>query len=211
MANRRATRPIRKPPDQYHHGDLRRALVQAAVRTIQSHGIEGLTLRAVGEDLGVSRSALYRHYADKGALLAAVAADGFRTLHQSLTSAWEGAGKGRPGFDAMGVAYVHFALANPLHYRVMFGGGFELDFTDADLARDGATAFQVLVDAIVEQQRAGLVRADDPRLVADFVWAQVHGLAMLGIDGPLRKQGVDLDVLIRFAVDRLSTGIGVGS
>jgi AcrR family transcriptional regulator len=211
MANKRATRPVRKPPDQYHHGDLRRALVQAAVRTIQRQGVDGLTLRAVGEDLGVSRSALYRHFADKGALLAAVAAEGFRTLHRNLTSAWEGAGKGRPGFDAMGAAYVHFAFENPLHYRVMFGGGFDLDFTDPDLARDGAAAFQVLVDAIVEQQKAGLVRADDPLLVANFVWAQVHGLAMLGIDGTLRKQGVDLDVLIRFAVERLSTGISVDS
>ena len=210
MASKRAALPTRKPPDQYHHGDLRRALLQAAVRTIQRHGVEGLTLRAVGDDLGVSRSALYRHFADKRALLAAVAAEGFRALHLGLRQAWEGAGRGRPGFDAMGIAYVRFALDNPLHYRVMFGSGCELDADDADLAREGAAAFQVLVEAIVEQQRAGLVRADDAQRLAHFIWAQVHGVSMLAIDGPLSKMGVDLEQLTRFAVERLRTGIAAG-
>ena len=67
----RATTPARKRADRYHHGDLRRALLQAAVRTIRSHGVDGLTLRGVGSTLGVSRTALYRHFTDKAALLAA--------------------------------------------------------------------------------------------------------------------------------------------
>src|SRR5688572_10368039 len=122
----RPTKPAKKPKDQYHHGDLRRALLQAALRTIQKHGFAALTLRAVGDELGVSRTALYRHFADKSALLTAVAAEGFRMLRVQLSEAWEGKGRGLPGFDAMGEAYVRFALEHPWHYRVMFGGGFEL-------------------------------------------------------------------------------------
>src|SRR6185295_18921695 len=124
MAHARA-RLARKPADQYHHGDLRRALLQAALRTIQKQGVHALTLRAVGEELGVSRSALYRHFADKAALLTVVAREGFRMLRLELEGAWERAGKGRAGFDAMGEAYVRFAVAEPAHYRVMFGSGFD--------------------------------------------------------------------------------------
>ena len=104
---RRPVRPVRRRPDRYHHGDLRRALLLEAVRTIHAEGAAALTLRDVGDRLGVSRTALYRHFADKQALLDEVAAEGFRMLRTALHEAW-GRG-GRAGFDAMGVAYVHFA------------------------------------------------------------------------------------------------------
>src|SRR5262245_37996203 len=201
-------RPAKKPKDQYHHGDLRRALLQAAVRTIQKHGFDALTLRAVGDELGVSRSALYRHFADKSALLTAVAAEGFRKLRLDLLAAWEGAGKGLAGFDAMGESYVRFAIANPWHYRVMFGGGFELDANDAELIEEGDGAFGVLLAALVEQQGQGLVRKDDPQTQANFVWALVHGIAMLAIDGNFEHQGADVSTLASYAVGRLRTGIG---
>src|SRR5262245_54089083 len=128
-----ARRPRRKRPDRYHHGDLRRALLEQAVRTIHAHGVDGLTLRAVGESLGVSRTALYRHFADKSALLAAVAAQGFRTLRTKLTAAWTEGGGGRQGFAAMAGAYIQFALAQPSHYRVMFGGVVDHSLRDPEL------------------------------------------------------------------------------
>jgi len=209
MASQRVPRPPRKPADQYHHGDLRRALLQAAVRTIQKNGVESLTLRAVGEELGVSRSALYRHFADKAALLGAVAAEGFRMLRLELLGAWERGGKGQRGFEAMGEAYVRFALQNPWHYRMMFASGFDADASDPALVEDGTNAFQVLVDALVEQQRQGLVRRDDPQALANFIWALVHGIAMLALDGPLQHKGVDVEALTRYAVERLRTGIAV--
>src|SRR5918994_6836440 len=105
MAARRTPRRLRRAPDRYHHGDLRRALLEEAARTIEHEGVGGLTLRAVGERLGVSRTALYRHFTDKAALLSAVARDGFRMLRLALVDAWEQGGGGRPGFDAMGLAY----------------------------------------------------------------------------------------------------------
>src|SRR5262245_10989842 len=121
MARRAPAAPARKRADRYHHGDLRRALLQTAVRTIQRHGVDGLTLRGVGGALGVSRTALYRHFTDKAALLAAVAAEGFRMLREQLAHAWEDGGRGLRGFEGMGAAYVRFAVAHPSHYRVMFG------------------------------------------------------------------------------------------
>jgi AcrR family transcriptional regulator len=169
----------------YHHGDLRRALLDEALRTIQTQGVEHLTLRTVGAKLGVSRSALYRHFADKQSLLATVGKEGFGKLRQALADAWEVNGHGRIGFDAMHRAYVQFAVAHPSHYRVMFGGFIESAAKDDQFISEASGAFQVLLDALVEQQNAGDIRRDDPVLMARFVWALVHGTALLFIDGQL--------------------------
>jgi len=198
-------RSSRKPRDRYHHGDLRRALLDEALRTIQDDGVEALTLRTIGVRLGVSRTALYRHFTDKRALLSAVATEGFRLLTERLLDAW-GAG-GVRGFNAMGVAYIRFAMANGSHYRVMFGGFVGDQPRDEDLMRESTAAFQALVDAIVALQRNGAVRKDDPLQLARFIWATVHGVSMLIIDGQLSHQQTSIDELIEFAVERINTGI----
>ena len=195
----------RKRRNRYHHGDLSRALLEEAVRTIHRGGAETLTLRGVGERLGVSRTALYRHFADKSSLLAAVAREGFRTLRAELLGAWQKHGGGQQGFSAMGEAYVRFAVANPSHYRVMFGRYVDrAGVRDAGLAQEGAGAFQVLVDAIVSSQAEGWLRADNPLGLAQYIWATVHGIAMLAIDGQLAQP---VEEVIRFANERLRTGI----
>src|SRR5918996_932709 len=89
MAPARTRRPRKKRAGQYHHGDLRRALIDQALRTIDELGVEALTLRGVGEALGVSRTALYRHFSDKQTLLAVVGGEGFGMLRRTLTAAWE--------------------------------------------------------------------------------------------------------------------------
>jgi AcrR family transcriptional regulator len=207
MAIARPARPVRKRTNQYHHGDLRRALLQEAVRTIQTGGVEALTLRATGQALGVSRTALYRHFADKAALLSAVAEEGFRTLRLELVGAWDRGGRGKKGFDDMGVAYVRFAVAHPAHYRVMFGGVLTDHASHPALAVEGAAAFQVLVDALMSQQQAGLVRGDDPLQLARFIWAIVHGIARLAIDGQLHASSAETEALTRYAIGRVRTGI----
>ena len=207
MSSRRPKTMARTRRKPYHHGDLRRALVAEAASTIQARGVEHLTLRAVGQSLGVSRTALYRHFADKAALLAAVATEGFAQLRRDLVDAWERHGRGREGFEAMGVAYVRFAVSSPSYYRVMFGGLVEADPNDCALQEQAGGAFDVLVAAIVEQQKAGLVRGDDPVQLARYIWAAVHGIAMLGIDGQLRDAEGGADALIHFANQRLREGI----
>lgn len=195
--------PARKPKHAYHHGNLRHALVAQALATIGARGVEALTLREVGTALRVSRTALYRHFADKTALLAAVATEGFRTFRAALYDGWTGGGRGRLGLQTMGESYVRFALAHPAHYRVMFGGFVSKAACDPSLEVEAGAAFRVLLDAIVELQQQGLVRAGDPQALAVFVWASTHGLSMLAIDGQLAAPGTPLDALVRSAVESM--------
>src|SRR5690606_9196847 len=106
--------------------------------------------------------------ADKTALLAAVATDGFRALRLALERSWDGAGRGRPGFEAQGMAYMRFALDNPGHYRVMFGGFVAKADVDPDLTAEAAGAFGALLTALAELQQQGLVRPGHPEPLALF-------------------------------------------
>jgi hypothetical protein len=112
----------------------------------------------------------------------------------------------------MGVAYVRFAVDNPAHYRVMFGGFVHPEAAgpdvepDAELVAQGEGAFGALVDALAALQRDALVRGDDTVLVARYVWALVHGVAMLAIDGQLHESGA-VDALLSYALDRLQTAL----
>ena len=194
----------------YHHGDLRRALLEEAVATIRTSGVEALTLRDIGARVGVSRTALYRHFADKRALLAAVATDGFRSLRERLVGAWDAGGHDLAGFRAMGAAYVGFALDHPSHYRVMFGDFLDFGAGDAELAAEGAGAFQALVDAVGTLQEAGFLRRDDTVLMSRFIWSVVHGLAMFAIDAKLREPGA-IEELMEYASGRLGAAIAAGA
>jgi AcrR family transcriptional regulator len=207
MAPSRVPRPGRKEKGRYHHGDLRKALLEEAVRTIRAGGVEGLTLRGIGKTLGVSRTALYRHFADKSALLAAVGTEGFRRLRLDTLQAWERGGGGFPGLQAMGMAYVRFAVSNPSHYKVMFGGFLKAQEMDPELSAEGFGAFQVLVEALATMRREGVVRRDDPLALAHFVWGAVHGVSMLVIDGLLSRKPADVERLSRFVAERIRTGI----
>jgi AcrR family transcriptional regulator len=207
MDIRPAAAPRRKRRGRYHHGDLRQALADEALRAIAAGGVEAVTLRGVGEALGVSRTALYRHFSDKESLLATVATEGFRRLRAALVEAWQTAGRGRAGFEAMGVAYVRFATANPAHYRVMFGRFVAGASAFPELEAEGAAAFQVLVDSLVEQQHDGIVIDGDPARLGRFVWSAVHGVAMLAIDGRLGPASA-IEALAAFTVRQLRFGIG---
>jgi AcrR family transcriptional regulator len=204
--SKRAARKARRP---YHHGNLRRALLDEALATIRTEGVDGLTLREIGARVGVSRTALYRHFADKRALLTAVAIEGFRMLRQQLVTAWEEGGRNRAAFQAMGVAYIRFAVANPSHYRVMFGSFVDPKDREPELDAEAAGAFQALVDALAALQRDAVVLGDDTVLMARFVWSVVHGMAMLGIDGQLREPS-GIEELMRYALKWLRTGIEAG-
>ncbi len=203
----RLSRPARKRAGQYHHGDLRRALLQEALRTIQAQGVGALTLRTVGERLGVSRTALYRHFSDKSALLAAVSREGFRTFRLALLEAWHTAPNTLAGFEAMSLAYVRFAVAHPSHYRVMFGGFIDAGAADPQPGEEAGGAFKVLEGALAALQHRGLVRQEEPLQRARLIWAVVHGVAMLAIDGQLHQQQADPDALARYAIAALRTGI----
>jgi AcrR family transcriptional regulator len=191
----------------YHHGDLERALIETAVQVIQEEGVQALTLRDVGARLGVSRTALYRHFDGKEALLARVASEGFKRFHSALAKAADGARARRADpLPAMALAYLRFARAHPSHYRTMFSSAVDMT-GDAELARHGEAAFNVLLDAIRAGQRQGRIRAGDPVQLAEITWAMSHGIATLGMANQIGHASKGLEELARLGCAILERGL----
>jgi len=154
-----ASRRRRSPPartaasrgkrGRYHHGDLRRALLDAALAVLTEADSRALTLREVARRAGVTHAAPYRHFTDKEALLAAVAEEGFHTLSEAMREAM-----GRAGDDpverleALGVGYVRFALAHPAHFEVMFGPELSWDREVCTLQSAADATFALLLQSV---------------------------------------------------------------
>lgn len=159
----------------YHHGDLRAALVRSAVELLEESGETELSLRAVARRAGVSPAAPYRHYADREALVSAVAAVGYRELAERLTAAH--ASPSTPEqLASVAIAYVQFALERPALFRIMFGKPCDRD-NDERVAATAAVSHYVR--GIVEQS----FPQGDTDALATAIWALVHGLAFLHLDG----------------------------
>ena len=193
----------------YHHGDLRAALLAEAAAMIAEGGAASVTMRALGQRLGVSRAALYRHFADKTALLVAVAAAGFNRLSDRLQT--PDAGTPRSSVERlrrMGEEYVRFALDNPAHYRLMYGKE-ALTREDQPELREAANAlFEQFVGVIQAHQRSGAIKRQDPRAQAYVAWSAVHGLASLWIEGQILASD-DIDGLIRQTTRTVLDGMRV--
>lgn len=156
----------------YHHGDLRPALLRAAAKVLEREGAAALSLRDLARRAGVSHNAPYRHFRDREALLADLAAEGFQMLGEALA---------RTSGRAMGEAYVGFALEHPQRFRLMFGG--YLPFSrHRELARAAARPYEALLAAFRAQPMA------DPEKAAAAAWSLVHGLAHLLLDGHFVRQ-----------------------
>ena len=207
-----------QPRDGYHHGDLRNALVAAAVRLVETSGAATFSLREAARDLGVSANAAYRHFDDKSALMTAVAAFGFRQLGTEMvggmTTATEAGAHGSAAiarFKAVGRAYVEFAIAHPELFRVMFGAsGAECRSAEPgdDASEDPWSLLGQSLDALVAD---GLL-APEQRPGAELkAWAVVHGFASLALDGLAALPTVDaravaLEALLDFTVVGLCGG-----
>lgn len=173
-------------PSRYHHGDLHNALVRAGLDLLEDEGEAGVSLRAVARRAGVSHNAPYRHFANREALLAAIATAGFRELGAALAAAQTQDGR------ALGHAYVAFARARPALYQLMFGPEIRKD-QYPELREAGGQALGVLERAIAA--RPGI---KDPRAATIGAWALVHGLAHLLADRQLPD-----DLMAPDAVDRM--------
>ncbi len=171
---------------RYHHGNLRRALLDAALRLVETEGTKALTLRAAARLAGVSPAAPYRHFADKEALLAAVAEEGFRAMKEAMRPPpTVGASDPLGRLRGAGLGYIGFAASHPAHFRVMFGREIADRSAYPSLREAAGAAFSLLVDGIAECQRAGLVRPGKPEELAISAWSMVHGLSALLVDGQL--------------------------
>jgi AcrR family transcriptional regulator len=206
-ANHRQPRR-RKRPSRYHHGDLPRALLDAALHIVETQGRDALTLRAVARLAGVSQAAPYRHFANKEALLAAVAEEGFRSLMSAMresTQACDDMPLAR--LRAVGIGYVTFATSHPSHFRVMFGRDMADRSAFPTLRQAAGDTLAMVVDAIADCQRAGLVRSEEPAAdLALTAWSSVHGLSALLLDGVLDRPAADVAEMV---TRDLFLGLGV--
>ena len=174
----------RKPRTTYHHGDLRRTLIEAALTAVERRGTAAITLRGVARDAGVSQAAPYNHFADKDALLAAVAAEGFRRFAAALDVAGSAASGARARAAALGRTYVGFAHAHAALFRLMFGPALARATKDSELAQAARASYAILQGAMGGPPGAAAPPTRDaPPAEALAAWALVHGLATLVIDG----------------------------
>jgi AcrR family transcriptional regulator len=178
--------------ERYHHGDLRRTLLDTALELISERGPEGFSLREAARAVGVSPAAAYRHFADKPALLAALAEDGHGRLAAVMEKALSRLPADLPpaeravaAFLAIGHAYVEFAVRNPSFFRVMFGPAMKAEGFEPACAPSGRGAYALLGYVLDELARTGAILAER-RLGSEIAaWSAVHGFSTLLVDGAL--------------------------
>lgn len=181
----RASRRVVANKTAYHHGSLRAALVKAGLSALENSAQGELSLRALARSVGVTVNAAYRHFADKEAVLCAVAAEGFRRFNATQRRAMSKQSDPQQAMLALGQAYIRFALRNPALFRLMFGR-FDGQRQDEELEQASQAAFRSLQDCVAQSLALPI---DDPHTVNTVVraWALVHGLSHLLLDGQLDR------------------------
>jgi AcrR family transcriptional regulator len=197
----------------YHHGNLREALIRAALALIAEKGPSGFTFAEAARSAGVSPAAPYRHFRDRDELMADVARRGFERFEAELAAAWNG---GSPesfvAFENLGKAYLAFARNEPAYYSAMFEAGLALD-TDPGLRQASERAFGVLraaSEALATKLPAG--NRPPSLMMALHVWALSHGIASLfgRGDGARRKLPMSPEQLLEAGVLIYLQGLGLG-
>jgi AcrR family transcriptional regulator len=176
---------MRKSTRDYHHGDLKNALVNAGIKVLGVQGVEALTLREVAYLTGVSASAVYRHFASKEHLLAAIAEDGYRVIADGFVKSGQ-LQDPKLRLQKIAEVYVGFAIAHPDQYRLMFSGRLGNFDQYPDLLVLARPLSQALAE-VCAQLMATDVRTPfkNPLDFAVSAWSLVHGYCRLSIDGEL--------------------------
>lgn len=169
---------------------------------IAEGGTESVTMRALSDRVGVSRSAPYRHFPEKTTLLCAIAEEGFRELRGRLDDVARDCNQcALERFERTATAYVDFALSNAAHYRLMFSDTLLANSSDAGLRAAARSAFDYALRAIEECQAEGSMRQGDSVALANASWATLHGLSILLLDRQLLTDGYDGDLHSMLASD----------
>lgn len=192
-----------KKKSGYHHGDLRRTLLDVSIAAIDKHGVDALNLRELATRAGVSSGAPYHHFADRAALLAAIAEEGFSYLEAAMIRERDAAPDATSRLTALGCAYVSFATAHRGHFRVMFRGDL-IGGDSPELVQAKPRVFQLLWDAMEDCQRSGAAPAGDLQPLVLTAWSTVHGLATLWIDGALPYKNLNPERLAPIVSNLLS-------
>jgi len=178
----------------YHHGNLPRALLDAALLVLSEQGVAALSLREVARRAGVSHAAPAHHFKDKTGLLTALAAEGFEKFRLALEAGRDAAGdQAFARFAATGHAYVRFAIEHPQHFELMFRHEL-IDVRNPALMDAGRCAYDVLLHAVEAAQKEGLAPHLSVDVIATGAWAFGHGMASLWLGGNLRGRDWQQDM-----------------
>jgi len=166
--------------DSYHHGDLKNALIQAGLAILAQDGVQALSLRQVAKRAGVSHTAPYAHFADKQALIAAIAAEGYQKLYEQVSMAAVGyPDDPRERLIETAWAYVQFALDAPDQFKITFSGVVEREQDYPEYVAQAKQNFALIVAVVADCQRAGALPPGDTDLLVVSLWASIHGLIHL--------------------------------
>ena len=195
----------------YHHGDLRRSLIQAGSKLIDEKGIVGLSLREVAKAVGVSHAAPYRHFKDKEDLLAAVAQVGFEQLTDEAVKAAQGyACDPKKQLVELSERYILFFVRRPRTAHLLFGGVINMRTAPRALKQASWNAFQLVETIINNGKTTGVFRNRDTMDLAVTIWSGIHGLAQLISGGyltPLATTPTQVKALGKMVCQLLLTGI----
>ncbi len=209
------SKPRTPGTDTYHHGDLRRALIQAALELAVEKQDWNFSLREVARRAGVSHNAPYNHFAHKRDLLDAAAAAGHDLLRKELTAAIEKVTDPRAALSKMGFTYVRFGIKNPALYRLMFNvvpSGS--DWRPEEVLTAWVAGRAVLENILRRGARVGifgaaLARKLELQTAALYTWAVVHGLTMLAIDGLADVERLSIERVTQKVVTTTLRGLAV--
>jgi AcrR family transcriptional regulator len=201
----------RQKPKSYHHGDLRYASIQAGLELLAEGGAAALDLRKVARRAGVSHAALYRHFVDKQALVAAINEEGFRWLAERIQAALrEAPHDALERLQAVAVAYVRFAQEHPRLMREMFSGLTVERETYPELSAASKVVFKLYMEVVKQGQDEGKIVDGDPGALAGVLWSLLHGVAILTIEHQMRPytDGPDgADKVTQFSIHMLYEGL----
>ncbi len=180
--------------------DTRQSILEAARDLYAKEGVHALSMRKLADQVGISATAIYRHFDDKEHLILEVCGEGFTLFGAALMKGLRGKTP-IERLEMTGEGYLEFALEHPQYYRVMFMSPHpDFDLLQQQAQEAFSPTFQFLIDRVSECQRAGVVGGDDPEAVAASIWAHVHGAVALWLDGhmpPLQ----DPEVFAAFFLD----------
>jgi AcrR family transcriptional regulator len=195
--------------ENYHHGDLRQAIIQEALVWIETENIVSLSLRKIARQIGVSHNAPYRHFPDKESLLFAIAEMGFGQLRQALQQALLDSPEDvQKRLENLGIAHVKYAVNHQAYYRVMFSDSHRNCQKDPRLKKISEETFEILLNAIKAGQEAQVFNSEDSWQLARICWSLVHGISILAIDNQLMVcEAVEIVELAQIATKTMTRGM----
>lgn len=175
----------KKSPKEYRHGDLKKALMDAAIESIATKGEVEFSLRDLSSHAGVTHAAAYRHFSSKKDILVAIAEQGYMSLSEKFKNILS---KNLEDIEGLGIAYVQFATENPQHFKVMFHPDVKTYEPEDSNVSLGHKTFSYLLSSVEANKKSGRFADQDSNLIAMSAWAAVHGLATLIVNDSLEEK-----------------------